>query len=149
LRVAQARHRFARGQTVSRIPPGIVSATLEDLATGKSYQLTTKPQSDKQQSNCHFAAPRVPRGEYEIGFRIDWSDLDASNSPTLDADFYRPGESRPIKECRGIPCHHTSRTHDPASGEWTYRFENESQELNLLLRLTCEVRGTIDTLTVK
>lgn len=112
------------------IPDNIKSARLINSATGKEITLSTKPGSC-----CHFAG-RIPYAKHEIGLRIDWSDMDASGDPTLDADFFNPGDTKPLKEPQFSKAHHTNKT--LKNGIWTYEFSFDGLRLKLLLELTRE-----------
>jgi hypothetical protein len=87
-----------RGQLYENIESAI--ATFGD--TGETLILTTRGQSAN-----HFF-PRFMVGDDEIQLRLDWSDLDSSGQPTLDADFI-DRETRTHRDLRGTrrDAHHT------------------------------------------
>ncbi len=125
---------------MAQIPDEVVSATLINLATRQEQKLSLRADS-----GCHFA-DRFSYGDYEIGFRFDWGDLDVNGNPTLDADFFKPGQTKPIREMRNHPSHHTEKVFDPSVPEWTYNFEFQNLKLSCVLRVTRQRGGTIDCL---
>jgi hypothetical protein len=128
---------------MAQIPKGVVSATLRDLATGKEQQLTTRANSA-----CHFV-DRFHFGGYDIQLRIDWTDLNAEGDPTLDADFYHPGETKAIGRLTKHPAHHTRKAFDPREDTWIYDFEYNGLAMKLVLRVTREITSTIDGIVVE
>jgi hypothetical protein len=124
---------------MARIPDGVVSATLEDVSTGQVLQLSTK-----EGSGCHFV-DRFHYGDYKIGLRFDWTDLDVNGDPTLDADFFRPGESKPIQHMKRKATHHTQKTVDPLTRQCMYNFKFEKLDLKLLLTVTKRNQFTINS----
>jgi hypothetical protein len=127
---------------MAQIPPGVVSATLCNLRTGEEQLLTIRANSA-----CHFV-DRFPFGPYEIQLRVDWTDLDARNDPMLDADFYPPGQSEPIKRMRRHPAHHTPKALDPRTKVWLYDFRFEELEMQLVFRVTRKLTYTFDGIIV-
>lgn len=117
------------------IPEGVVSAALVDTVAGTEELLITRTGS-----GCHFA-DRIPHGKYEIGLRFDWTDLDKNGDPTLDADFYHPGDSKPIRSLKAHRAHHTRKGQCGAEA-WVYPFEFEGLQLELVLRVTREFTAT-------
>ena len=87
----------------SQLAQHIVSATVKSLDTGKSMNLGFRPNS-----TCLFFG-RFQIGDDTIQLRLDWSDLDGSGNPTLDADFYNTetGKKRSLRGERS-EAHHTS-----------------------------------------
>lgn len=126
---------------MGRIPIEVVSARLVDRSTGTSEQLKTR-----QNSGCHFV-DRISHGEYEVGFRIDWTDLDVNGDPTLDADLFLPGDTKAIRSFKEMTAHHTRKSQDGTS-EWAYRFEHEDLKLEFDLVVTRELKMTIDGIIV-
>ena len=126
---------------MSEIPSGVVAARVIDADTGAAQVLKTKVGS-----HCHFVE-RFLYGQYEIGLRFDWGDRDANGDPMLDADFYAPGSTKPIKSLRKHPAHHTGKT----TGEFeaVYPFAFEDLRLDFVLCLTKELAHTIDAILVK
>ena len=113
---------------MKRTPDSIKVARLINSATDKEIALSTK-----QDSCCHFA-DRIPCASYEVGLRIDWSDMDGSGDPTLDADFFHPGDTKPLRQPQFRKVHHTHKTLE--DGLWTYDFSFGGLRLKLLLNLT-------------
>ncbi len=73
------------------------------LDSGETQELSTKVES-----YCHFFEP-VAIEEYKIIFRLDWSDLDKGENPTLDADFYDIETKKKLKNIgERRAAHHTS-----------------------------------------
>jgi len=119
------------------MPDGVVSARLKDLKTGQIYDLTTRPGS-----RCHFV-DKLPCGVYEIGMRIDWKHMDINGYPTLDVDFFKPGQTKPIQKMKNQRMHHTHRTPN-ATGEWVYQFNFDTLYMELLLTLTRQNTVSLD-----
>lgn len=91
----RARHNLIWGLTIlAEIPSSVSNARLLDTLSGGTIRLSTRPGSA-----CHFAE-RFRHGDFEVGLRIDWSAIDVNGDPTLDADFFRPGETTPPKRPR-------------------------------------------------
>jgi len=122
---------------MSYMPDGVLSATLKDLKTGQIYTLITRPSK-----YCHFS-DKILCGVYEIGMRIDWKAIDVNDYPTLDIDFFKPGQTKPIQEMRNQKMHHTHRTPNEI-GEWVYQFNFDTLNMELLLTLTRENTLSID-----
>lgn len=114
---------------MANIPPSVVSAELEDLLTGSRWPLTVR-----SGSGCHFTE-RFSHGSWEIALRVDWSDLDANGDPCLDADFFRPGSSRPDKTMKLHTSHHTRKSLHTDGRLLVYAFQYEGLALSFLLRL--------------
>ena len=112
------------------IPETIIAARLINAASGKELALKTR-----SGSCCHFVE-RFSHGKYEIGLRIDWSDMDRSGDPTLDADFFTPGDTKPLREPQFKQVHHTRKAWDVAVELWVYDFDFDDLSLRLLLELT-------------
>lgn len=110
-----------------KIPPHIVSAIAIDRKTGKQEPLTTRPGS-----YCHFFE-KFPADGFNIQLRLDWKDVGESGDPTLDADFFHPGDDKPIEKMRGIAAHHTRK--DLNHGRFQYKFEYGSVRLQIEVRL--------------
>jgi hypothetical protein len=120
------------------IPKNIVAARLLNVASNTEFSLTTKAESC-----CHFV-DRFLHGKYEIGLRIDWSDMARSGDPTLDADFFTPGGRKPLREPQFKHVHHTLKTRNPDTGLLVYDFNFAGLSLQLVLELTREqsISGT-------
>ncbi len=114
------------------ISKNIVAARLVNVASNKELSLTTKAESC-----CHFV-DRFLHGKYEVGLRIDWSDMDRSGDPTLDADFFTPGSRNALREPQFKHVHHTRKTRNPDTGLLVYDFNLADLSLQLLLDLTRE-----------
>jgi hypothetical protein len=71
--------------------------------TGETFVLKVRPGSA-----CHFFAPFTV-GSLDILLRLDWSDLDNNDQPTLDADFIdkKTGKHCSLKGKRHS-AHHTN-----------------------------------------
>ena len=115
---------------MAKIPDHVVKAIVTDLNTGVEFELETKPES-----GCHFFERFSVEG-YEVGLRLDWTDIDANGDPMLDADFFLPGSQRPIKRMKKIAAHHTPKNRDVSSGKYSYQFEFESLRLRLMPQIT-------------
>ena len=81
----------------------ISSVTVVFLDTNETKILVTKPNSV-----CHFFEPFQVEND-TIKLRLDWSDLDEMERPTLDADFFdsKTGKKRSLKGKRRN-AHHTA-----------------------------------------
>src|SRR5206468_8512277 len=112
------------------IPKNIVAARLVSVASNKELALTTR-----SESCCHFVE-RFLHGKYEIGLRIDWSDMDQSRDPTLDADFFTPGNTKALREPQFTYVHHTRKTWNADTGLLVYDFNFADLNLQLRLELT-------------
>ncbi len=112
------------------IPLHITKAVAIDRKTGAEYILGTKVRS-----YCHFF-DRVPYEGYEIGLRLDWKQIDLNGDPTLDADFFPPGSSKPDKAMKASPAHNISKSVNSSSGEIAYEFQYQSLHLNLIVQTT-------------
>jgi hypothetical protein len=115
---------------MAAIPSGIVSAVLEDRLSGESFRLSTR-----EGSGCHFTE-KLSHGGFDIAFRVDWTDSDESGDPCLDADFFEPGGTNPVRRMKERPAHHTRKARNDSNGEWAYEFEHEGLHLRFVLRLT-------------
>jgi hypothetical protein len=71
---------------------------------------------------------------HEIGLRIDWGKPDGNGDPTLDADFFNPGETKPLQQPLFKSVHHTRKTQE--SGLWIYDFAFDDLHLRLLIEFT-------------
>jgi hypothetical protein len=126
---------------MAKIPDGLIAARLVDLTNGTEQSLITRAGS-----GCLFAT-RFPHGKYEIGLRFDWTDLDARGAPTLDADFYHPGSTKPVRSLKSHPAHHTRKGQD-GSADWIYPFEYNDLQLQLVLVVTRGVSTALDVIIV-
>jgi hypothetical protein len=116
------------------IPKKIKEARLINVLSNKEFALTTKPEKC-----CHFVERFFHEG-YEIVLRIDWSDMNQSGDPMLDADFYTPGETKPLEDKQLKCLHHTSKKPN-ADGLWVYDFKFADLSLQLYLKVTREQTG--------
>jgi len=85
-------------------------------------------------SCCHFR-DTFKYKNYFVRLRLDWSDLDEYNEPTLDADIWTKNNGKKEKKRNGI-WHHTKKEIDPKTGQWKYIFKFENLELHLTTRKT-------------
>jgi hypothetical protein len=109
------------------IPKKIKEARLINVLSNKEFALTTKPGKC-----CHFVERFFHEG-YEIVLRIDWSDMNQSGDPMLDADFYTPGETKPLDDKQFKRVHHTSKKLNADAGLWIYDFKFAFADLSLKL----------------
>ncbi len=114
----------------TRVPPQIKNATAFNVASGEAIALGVR-----QDAFCHFFAP-FSAGQYEVQLRLDWSDMDSENNPTLDADFIIPGTTRFDKGMNADPAHHTNRKFDVSAQRYLYDFEYKEVRLRLVVQLT-------------
>ena len=78
----------------------------------------------REESVCVWVTDQFPAGEWMAWLRLDFSDMDERGHPTLDADFFKPGSTKPDKKMRRMhPAHHTEAE---ASGPRTYIWEFEN-----------------------
>jgi len=108
----------------------IVAAKIINSDTQKEISLLDKPNTGKP-GKCLFVSPEVSLGDFRIGLRFDWSDLDEKKDPTLDADITRNG--KPYKRNKD-KWHHTYREYE--SGAWIYHFKFRELEFRFKLGIT-------------
>jgi hypothetical protein len=110
------------------MPPSIDEARV--VHTGSGAEETLSVRAD---SHCHFFQ-RFASDKYEVGLRLDWSDLDTNGNPRLDADFFIPGETKPIRPNPFPKSHHTTRT-TGSSGMPVYEWTLDQIALRFYVRL--------------
>jgi len=95
----------------------IDSACAIRLDTGETQEL-----SSRGESYCHFFEP-FKIEDYQINFRLDWSDLDKDGNPTLDADFYDYKNNKKLPNLgERHKAHHTKTiSHNIRSYEWEFK----------------------------
>lgn len=128
---------------MKNIPEHITKTVAIDLVSGNEQILKTKINS-----YCHFF-DRFSCGEYEIGLRLDWKDSSEDKDPMLDADFFEPGSTKPIKKLRKITPHHTEKKEDLPSGKRMYNFEYDSVKLKLIIQTTSQQHITGKAFIIK
>ena len=125
----------------------IDSACVIRLDTGETQELSTKGAS-----YCHFFDPVTIEG-YKIIFRLDWSDLDKSGDPTLDADFYAIESDKKLKNVgeRRLAHHTNTKNQNVRVYEWEFNeiewpfkvvvrwIANIEEKIGLSDKVTCEV----------
>lgn len=103
----------------------IESATVTFIDTGEAYVLKTRAGSA-----CHFF-DRFSVGDDDIQLRLDWSDLDNSGQPMLDADFIdrETGKHRSVRGKRQS-AHHTAST--PGAGRcYMWEFDGAGRRFSV------------------
>src|SRR5437660_7297923 len=108
------------GMAMKTIPESIQDARLINSDTREEIAL-----SRRSDSCCHFA-DRIPHANYEVALRIDWSDMDVTGDPTLDADFFSSGDTKPLKDRQFRKAHHTHKALKDGIGTYDFSFEGPS-----------------------
>jgi hypothetical protein len=113
---------------VVTIPPQYVKAILPD---GKELNLSKKRVGNTQRiSHCSFfEVYHLP--PFDIHLRVDWSDTDSNNDPTLDAQVWENG-----KQLEYGWWHQTPK--DIKDQEWIYQFKAFGLDLIFRLGFTTE-----------
>jgi hypothetical protein len=118
--------------TAKDLQRGTVCASVTDLLTRKSQQLTTK-----RDSRCLFFET-FDLSNYRIQLRLDWGDLDEYGNPRMDADFYDPLTGKIDKSMKAHPAHQTTaQESEPRLYVW--KFKDESRSLQVALSWTDSV----------
>jgi hypothetical protein len=94
----------------------IESAVVSFSDTREVHALTIRAGSE-----CHFF-PRFKVDNDDIQLRLDWSDLDSNEQPTLDADFIdcETGKHRTLRGKRRDAHHTRSSTGEGRCYEWEF-----------------------------
>ena len=112
----------------------IASAYVLRLDTGETQMLITKGES-----YCHFFEP-ITIEDYKIVFRIDWSDLDTSGHPTLDADFYDIETNKKIPNNDDRHAAHHTKTKDPKVRIYEWEFKEAKRPFKVVACWITDVR---------
>lgn len=131
--------------TPDDLQSGKVRAYAENLLTGETHELTTKPDSV-----CHFFE-HFECGGYIVQLRLHWKDLDNQGNPRLDADFINHNTGKIDKSMKKHPAHHTSAQGDKER-TYPWEFKDESRKLRVTLTLSMSVASGLnfgDSVSVK
>jgi hypothetical protein len=123
------------GITYEDLLTGVVVATAIDLKSNSNFDLGTR-----KGSRCLFFDSFMV-GEDEVQLRLDWTDIDPSGNPVLDADFYSTATGKRKKALNSNPAHHTSAN---TLGKRIYEWKYSYAELEILVQVSWNVAVSED-----
>ncbi len=103
--------------------PNLVSASWINIETNEENDLIQKFNGKRDFSSCLFSEQKIEiEKNIFIQFRFDYSDINSTGDPMLDADFFDKNGEAVLKTKDMINAHHTPRELDISSNRYIYVF---------------------------